>query len=157
MTPFPLAAEDTRIVPTTSVMGAAEQGVRSCIEQFQEPDRQKFSVLEDDALRMAREADEKIAAGESVGRLHGVPITVKEGFDVVGSATTHGIVALKDSMSQTDAPVVAHLKQAGAIPIGRTNLPDYGLRYHTSWLDRVFSHERETTPSPLAVECHRFG
>lgn len=88
-------------------------------------------VLEDDALRMAREADEKIAAGESVGRLHGVPITVKEGFDVVGSATTHGIVALKDSMPQTDAPVVAHLKQAGAIPIGRTNLPDYGLRYHT--------------------------
>ena len=88
-------------------------------------------VLEDDALRMAREADEKIAAGESVGRLHGVPITVKESFDVVGSATTHGIVALKDSMSQADAPVVAHLKQAGAIPIGRTNLPDYGLRYHT--------------------------
>ena len=76
-------------------------------------------VLEDDALRMAREADEKIAAGESVGRLHGVPITVKESFDVVGSATTHGIVALKDSMSQTDAPVVAHLKQAGSGRSGR--------------------------------------
>ena len=88
-------------------------------------------VLKDDALRAAIEADKKLAAGEDVGPLHGVPITVKEGFDVVGSATTHGVVALKDSMPDSDAPVVAHLRQAGAIPIGRTNLPDYGMRYHT--------------------------
>ena len=88
-------------------------------------------VLADDALRAAREADKAVAAGDDVGPLHGVPITVKEGFDVVGSATTHGIVALRDSMQVIDAPVVAHLKQAGAIPIGRTNLPNYGLRYHT--------------------------
>jgi amidase len=88
-------------------------------------------VLEEDALRRAREADEKIAAGEKVGPLHGVPITVKENIDLLGSATTHGIVGLKDSMPQRDAAVVAHLKRAGAIPIGRTNLPDFGLRWHT--------------------------
>jgi len=88
-------------------------------------------VLKEAALRAAGEADKVIAAGEDVGPLHGVPITVKEGIDVVGSATTHGIVALKDSMPESDAPVVAHLKQAGAIPIGRTNLPEYGMRYHT--------------------------
>jgi len=88
-------------------------------------------VLTKDALRAASEADKAIAAGEDVGPLHGVPITVKEAFDVVGSATTHGIVALKDSMPDIDAPIVAHLKQAGAIPIGRTNMPDYGMRYHT--------------------------
>ena len=46
-------------------------------------------VLKKDALRAASEADKKIVAGENVGPLHGVPITVKEGFDVVGSATTH--------------------------------------------------------------------
>jgi len=88
-------------------------------------------VLEEDALRAAREADEKIAAGDDVGPLHGVPITVKENIDLVGSPTTHGIVGLKDSLPETDAPVVAHLKQAGAIPVGRTNLPDFGVRYHT--------------------------
>ncbi len=88
-------------------------------------------VLAEDALRTASEADKKISAGEKVGPLHGVPITIKENFDLVGSATTHGIVDLKDSMPETDAPVVAHLKQAGAIPIGRTNLPDFGLRWHT--------------------------
>jgi amidase len=88
-------------------------------------------VLQEDALRAARNADDRIASGEDIGPLHGVPITIKENMDLVGSATTHGIVGLKDSFPKTDAPVVAHLKQAGAIPIGRTNLPDFGVRYHT--------------------------
>ena len=89
-------------------------------------------VLEEDALRSASDADKKIEAGEELGPLHGVPLTLKENIDVVGSATTHGIVDLKYSMPQTDAPLVSHLKQAGAIPIGRTNLPDFGLRWHTN-------------------------
>jgi amidase len=88
-------------------------------------------VLEDEALRMAKAADAKVAAGEDIGPLHGVPITIKENMDLVGSATTHGIVAMKDAFPESDAPVVAHLKAAGAIPIGRTNLPDFGLRWHT--------------------------
>ena len=89
-------------------------------------------VLEEDSLRMASEADKKIAAGEELGPLHGVPVTFKENIDLVGSATTHGVIDLKNSMPQTDAPVVSHLKQAGAIPIGRTNMPDFGLRWHTN-------------------------
>ena len=89
-------------------------------------------ILRDQALRAAGEADEKLTSGESVGPLHGVPITVKENFDVVGSATTHGIVELKDSMPEQDCHVIALLKQAGAIPIGRTNMPDFGLRWHTT-------------------------
>ncbi len=88
-------------------------------------------VLDKDALRLARVADAKVTAGEDLGPLHGVPITVKENMDLVGSATTHGIAAMKDAYPQEDAPVVTHLKAAGAIPIGRTNLPDFGLRWHT--------------------------
>ena len=88
-------------------------------------------VLAEEALRAAEAADAQLAVGEEVGPLHGVPITVKEDTDLVGSATTHGIVGLKESMPERDAPVIAHLKQAGAIPIGRTNLPDSGLRWHT--------------------------
>ena len=82
-------------------------------------------VLEEYALRAASEADKKVAAGERVGPLHGVPITVKENIDLVGSATTHGVVDLRNSAPDADAPVISHLKQAGAIPIGRTNLPDF--------------------------------
>lgn len=88
-------------------------------------------VLEKEALRAARRADERIATGGALGPLHGVPFTVKENMDLVGSATTHGVVALKDNRPERDAPVIAHLNQAGAIPIGRTNMPDFGLRWHT--------------------------
>lgn len=88
-------------------------------------------VLAEQALRGAKEADDRIASGETVGPLHGVPITIKENIDLVGTATTHGVVSLKDSMPDADAPIVAHLKRAGAIPIGRTNLPDFGMRWHT--------------------------
>ena len=88
-------------------------------------------ILEESALAEARAADERLAAGHEVGPLHGVPVTIKENIDLMGSATTQGIVAMKNSMPRTDAPVVAYLKQAGAIPIGRTNMPDYGLRWHT--------------------------
>ncbi len=89
-------------------------------------------VLEEDALRKASKADEQLAAGEALGPLHGVPVTVKESIDLVGSATTHGIVDLKNSVPLRDATVITHLKRAGAIPIGRTNLPDFGLRWHTT-------------------------
>lgn len=88
-------------------------------------------VFADEALCHAGAADAALAASADVGPLHGVPITVKENIDVAGSATTHGIVALRDSIPQVDAPVVGHLKAAGAIVIGRTNMPDYGLRWHT--------------------------
>ena len=88
-------------------------------------------VLEEEALAAARRAEEEVAAGAALGPLHGVPFTVKENVDVVRTPTTHGIVMLKASMPERDAPVVAHLRSAGAIPIGRTNLPDFGLRYHT--------------------------
>lgn len=88
-------------------------------------------VFADEAMCHAEAADAVLAASGDVGPLHGVPITVKENIDVGGSATTHGIVSLKDSIPETDAPIVRHLKAAGAIVIGRTNMPDYGLRWHT--------------------------
>jgi amidase len=60
-----------------------------------------------------------------------VPFTVKENLDCVGSATTHGVAALREALPYLDAPVVARLKAAGAIPIGRTNLSEMGLRLCT--------------------------
>ena len=88
-------------------------------------------VLGEEAMSAAKQADADLAAGAVRGPLHGVPITIKESVDVVGTPTTHGVVMLGSSMPREDAPVVTHLRSAGAIPIGRTNLPDFGLRYHT--------------------------
>ncbi len=88
-------------------------------------------VFVDEARAAADAADARLAAGEPVGSLHGVPVTIKENIDVAGSPTTHGLVSLKDAVPEADAPAVGHLKAAGAIVIGRTNMPDYGLRWHT--------------------------
>ncbi|MHB1090589.1 MAG: amidase, partial [Ilumatobacteraceae bacterium] len=88
-------------------------------------------VLADQARAAATEADAAIARGDVLGVLHGVPITVKENIDMAGLPTTQGVPALAEAIPQLDAPVVERMRAAGAIPIGRTNLPDLGLRVHT--------------------------
>jgi amidase len=88
-------------------------------------------VLADEARTAARAADRAAAAGETLGPLHGVPFTVKENIDFAGLPTTCGVPALARAVATQDAPVVERLKAAGAIPIGRTNLPDMGLRMAT--------------------------
>ncbi len=89
-------------------------------------------VLHEQALKAAREADKIVASGEEIGPLHGVPFTIKDNIDLLGSATTQGIPLLKDSIPKTDAPLVSMLKNAGAIPIGKTNMPELAMRWHTS-------------------------
>jgi amidase len=89
-------------------------------------------VLADEARAAAASADRKLAAGETVGPLHGVPFTVKENIDMAGLPTTWGVPALAEAVVPADAPVVERMRAAGAIPIGRTNLPDMALRLHTS-------------------------
>ncbi|MCK6590668.1 MAG: hypothetical protein L6Q76_24160 [Polyangiaceae bacterium] len=85
-------------------------------------------TLRESALAAADAADRS----DSRGPLHGVPFTVKENIDCLGSATTHGIPALRDALPYADAPAVARLKASGAIPIGRTNQSEMGLRLCTS-------------------------
>jgi amidase len=92
-------------------------------------------LLPDEALAAADAADRAVADGNGLGPLHGVPFTVKENIDVAGTPTTHAIPALAEAVAPIDAPQVERLRAAGAIPLGRTNLPDFGLRVHTdSWL-----------------------
>ncbi|MGA9275804.1 amidase [Ilumatobacter sp.] len=87
--------------------------------------------LDESARTAADDADRALAEGREVGPFHGVPFTVKENIDLVGSPTTQGIVAMADALPPLDAPVTERMKAAGAIPLARTNLPDYGLRVHT--------------------------
>ena len=88
-------------------------------------------VLADEARSAAVEADRKVASGERIGPLHGVPVTVKENIDMAGLPTTWGVPALSGAVVPLDAPVVEKIRAAGGIPIGRTNLPDMGMRIHT--------------------------
>jgi len=88
-------------------------------------------LLPDQALAAADAADRAVAAESALGPLHGVPFTVKENIDLAGTPTTQAIPALAEAVAPIDAPQVERLRAAGAIPIGRTNLPDFGLRVHT--------------------------
>ena len=85
-------------------------------------------VLEEEARAAAETADAARARGHALPPLHGVPVTTKVNVDQAGLPTDNGVVALKDFVAQEDSPVVANLKHAGAIIIGRTNAPAYSMR-----------------------------
>jgi amidase len=74
------------------------------------------------ALREAAAADEATARGVTAGPLHGVPVTIKESFDVAGLSTTWGNPAFRDFVATTDATVVHRLRNAGAVVTGKTNV-----------------------------------
>jgi amidase len=88
-------------------------------------------VLGEQALEAAKAADRAVVGGGYLPPLHGVPITIKETIDVVGTPTTLGVRALAGAYPGLDAPQVERVRAAGAIPIGRTNCPDFGIRWHT--------------------------
>lgn len=79
---------------------------------------------EDQARRRAREADESLARGEIWGPLHGVPVTIKDVFETKGMRTTSSFKPLASYVPQQDATVVARLRAAGSIILGKTNTPE---------------------------------
>lgn len=77
----------------------------------------------DAARAEARAADEALTRGENLGPLHGLPVTVKESYNLVDTPTTWGIPGFADNIATTDAETVRRLKAAGAIFLGKTNVP----------------------------------
>ena len=85
----------------------------------------------DAALRLAGSADAKRQARAPAGPLHGLPLAVKDLVDAKGFATTFGYRPFADSIAQQDALVVARMRAAGGLVIGKTNVPEFGLGSHT--------------------------
>lgn len=88
-------------------------------------------VLADDALAAAEAADRALRDGAAAGPLHGVPVTVKINVDYAGRATTNGVVAFRDLLAPADSATVANFRKAGAVIVGRTNVPAFSTRYFT--------------------------
>jgi amidase len=88
-------------------------------------------VFADRARELAAQLDRRIADGEELGDLAGVPISVKENIDLTWSPTTEGWTFLADALPSEDATIVRRLLEADAIPIGRGNMPETGLRWDT--------------------------
>ena len=81
------------------------------------------TLMKEEALARANEADEARAKGHFFGPLHGVPITIKDAFDVKGVRTTFGNPVFKDHIATRDSAVVERLRCAGAVLLGMTNVP----------------------------------
>ncbi len=86
---------------------------------------------EEGARRRAREADEALAQGEVWGPLHGVPMTIKDTLETAGLRTTAAHKPLADHIPERDATVVARLRAAGAILLGKTNMPELAMDIQT--------------------------
>ncbi|BBK35625.1 indoleacetamide hydrolase [Allostella sp. ATCC 35155] len=117
-----------------SRQASAREVVQACLDRMEAVNPAINAVvlsLADEALAAADAADRAVAAGEAVGPLHGVPVTTKVNTDQKGCPTDNGIVAFKDLVAQDDSPVVANLRRAGAIVIGRTNTPGFSMRWFT--------------------------
>jgi amidase len=85
----------------------------------------------EDVLAQADAVDASAARGEELGPLAGVPVTVKVNIDQEGFATTNGTRLQAQNIAAADSPVVANLRRAGAVILGRTNTPAFSLRWFT--------------------------
>ncbi len=83
------------------------------------------------AQEWATEADERQARGEELGPLHGLPIAIKDAVMTAGIRSTMGTPLMADHVPAQDDLIVERLKSAGAIPLGKTNMPEFGAGSHT--------------------------
>jgi amidase len=111
----------------------ATQVTRACLGRIQrlEPQLHSFAtLLEDQALATAERLDRERQAGRPLQPLHGVPVAVKDLLNTRGIATASGTMVMKDFVPDEDATVVARLKQAGAVIIGKTQLTEGAFGAH---------------------------
>jgi amidase len=88
-------------------------------------------LLEAQARETAKQAETAVMNGEALGRLHGVPVTVKDSFDMAGLPTLCGSKFRVGHRASGDATAVARLRSAGAIVLGKTNCPEFLSNYET--------------------------
>ena len=105
----------------------ATEAYLSRIEQVDPALNSYISITADQALAEARQAESEIAAGNYRGPLHGVPMAVKDQFRTAGVLTTGGSEILRDYVPDYDATVMAKLKDAGAVMLGKLNMSEFAM------------------------------
>ena len=95
----------------------------SRVDQYNESINAIIVQIREEARMAAEATDRAIARGDELGPLHGVPMTIKESYDLTGTPSTWGAPYLKDNIAERDALSVQRLKRAGAVIFGKTNVP----------------------------------
>ncbi|HEX5595597.1 MAG TPA: amidase [Micromonosporaceae bacterium] len=129
-TPWWQQAAQAQAAAVRSGQSSARELVDSHLERIAEVNPAVNAVtqlLADQAREAAADLDRRRAAGQDPGPLAGVCFTVKESIAVRGVPTTHGAARFKNFVAPADAPPVARLRAAGAIPIGHSNMPTLTL------------------------------
>ena len=108
-----------------------------------------LTVTREMAMAAAQEAEREIAAGNHRGPMHGVPVAVKDQFLSAGVRSTGGSRILADYVPDEDATVIANLKQAGAVLLGKTNLTEFAIT--------GFSHRYSTPRNPWDLNAYAGG
>ena len=109
---------------------SAVEAVRAHLLRIQQVNPKLNAVVqlvEERALAEAEKADETLSKGEASGTLHGVPITLKDSLDTAGIVSTGGTTGRASFVPDEDATVVARLRSAGAIVLGKSNTPELTL------------------------------
>jgi amidase len=103
------------------------EAVDACLERIAEvnPRINAVVALAEDAREQARASFVRLARGEIDGPLHGVPFTIKDSLDTAGLVTTAGTAGWRSRIPDRDATVVARLRAAGGILLGKTNTPEF--------------------------------
>ena len=126
--PFLSVAELGRLLQSRELSPVeATEAYLERIERVDPTINSYITVTRDEARQAAREAEQAIASGNYLGPLHGVPVAVKDQFNTKGIRTTAGSTILWDNVPDEDAEVVAKLKQAGAVLLGKLNLSEFAL------------------------------
>jgi amidase len=113
---------------------SAREAAQAALERLEAVNPAINAVIDyraEDVLAQADAVDASAARGEEAGVLAGVPVTVKVNLDQENFATTNGTRLQARSIAGTDSPVVANLRRAGAVILGRTNTPAFSLRWFT--------------------------
>ena len=113
---------------------SSEEIVKACLQRIEEVNPKLNAVVKltpDTALAEARAADLALARGQSKGVLHGIPVTIKDSLDTAGLTSTAGTKGRAFFVPEKDAAVVARLRAAGAILLGKTNTPELTLAGET--------------------------
>src|SRR3954468_10027571 len=149
------ASELARLVASREV--SAVEAVQAHLRRIDEVDPLVNAVVARDdarALASARAADDAVARGGPVGPLHGVPFTVKDNISAAGLPMAIGVPERRDVVADQDATVVARMRRAGAILLGKTICPPWGGGTETD--NEVYGrtdnpYDRDRTPGAAAA------
>jgi amidase len=114
-----------REVSSMELTRAANQRIRKINPRL----NAMVTLCEERALKEAAESDRRLGAGSDIRPLEGLPISIKECISSEGVRSTDGMKILEHNVPERDAPTVARYRQAGAVMLGKTNLPEMAMDY----------------------------